>query len=320
MLFDSFHLSPVAARAGLGALALVACSSQAATSYPGTALATLSGTVQTASTPTPTGAVDAALVWAKLAFSPDEQLIQSVTWVGESAPVSGQFPASFTLNVYAPPPDSVLFACPSSTAHMAVAQIVAVPGGTDINNGNIAKSIVGAADVALLLYLDTDEPAGWSCLANMGFTFAPTKGFHLLEQVADSLQPRAEGACYPAYTEASDGLRAPITMQLWGGAYPLSGGPFECAWYQCITTCETKAQSCNAMEPPGKAMSSAEIIAECNKVCQSSPTPPTASQLSCIESTSCRTLGDTFKATGTVCGIGDQPFPDGGALGGSASP
>jgi hypothetical protein len=221
-MLSNAHRLLVAPGALFPLAALAACSAQAGTSYPGEPLATLTGTVQTASedqSPSP-APMDAALVWASVQFSPSEQLIQSVHWVGESAPVSGQFPATFTLNVYQPPPDSALIACPSSSAHIAVAFIVAVPAGTDVTSADLAGASGEAYD-SMVLYLDSDEPSGWSCLANMGFTYAPTKGFHLMTEVPNSIEARAVGACYPAYVEASAGLSTPITLTL----SPLTSGP-----------------------------------------------------------------------------------------------
>jgi hypothetical protein len=274
-------------------LVLAACSSQAATTYPGEALATLSGTVKTSSSTSTTpssGPMDAALVWANVQFSPDEQLIQNVEWVGESAPVSGAFPATFTLNVYQPPPDSALIACPSSSAHIAVAFIVAVPSATSLSGGSLTKA-VGEAYDSMLLYLDTDEPAGWSCLANMGFAYAPTKGFHLMTEVHDSIQARALGACYPAYNEAPAGLATPITLTL--ASIDFTGGTPSCSADLCASFCETKAEGCGA---PTTAATN-----DCEALCAQSPTP---GQISCIDTSDCDALKNAFDQTGTVCGIG----------------
>jgi hypothetical protein len=273
-------------------LALVACSSQAGTTYLGEPLATLSGTIQSESDSAPTGPMDAALVWAQVNFSPNAQFIQSVDWVGESAPVVGQFPASFTLNVYQPPPTSVLIDCASSSAHIAVAFVVAVPPGS------VGQSVAGEAQDWMLLYLDSDEPAGWSCIPDLGFTFAPTKGFHLLAQVTQSLEFRAEGACYPAYVEAPAGLEAPIAITLYGTTIPWAESfTLSSTACSCLSTCETKGASCGAP--------ASETTTDCKQVCENeNAVPPTASQISCIESADCDTLEDAFKTTGTVCGIG----------------
>ncbi len=36
--------------------------------------------------------MDAALVWANVQFSPNSTFVESVNWVGESAPVLGAIP------------------------------------------------------------------------------------------------------------------------------------------------------------------------------------------------------------------------------------
>jgi hypothetical protein len=287
-------------------LGLAACGSQADTNYRGEPLATLSGTVESQSGSAASGPMDAALVWAQVEFSPNAQLIQSINWVGESAPVSGQFPASFTLDVYLPPPSSVIIACPSSSGHVAVANIVAVPAGVNINSSNLVQSVVGEAEQSLLLYLDSDQPAGWTCLPDWGFTFAPTKGFHLVNMVPNSIQPRAYGSCYPAFVEAPGGLQTPVTITLYGNSSPanFSGSGSGCSsvgGIDCLSLCQTKAASCNA--PSSQAMT------VCEALCGRSPTP---SQLSCIQSSDCASLENAFDTTGTLCGIGGSIQLDAG--------
>jgi hypothetical protein len=191
------------------------CGAQADTgTYRGEPLVTLQGAVDTNGiTSGLPSSIDAALVWADVKFDTSGQLFQSVTWVGVSTPVTGQFPANFTLSVYQPPPDSVMLACPSSTAREAVGFIYAVASGSDLTSGK-QPDVVGEAYDYMILYLDSDEPAGWSCLPNMGFTYAPTKGYHLMQEVPNSKQVRAGGASYPAYVEVPDGLGTSITITL----------------------------------------------------------------------------------------------------------
>lgn len=200
----------------LSALAF-GCGTQASTSYRGEPLATISGTVTTgAQLPASAlpSSIDAALVWAQVQLNANSQLVQAVSWVGESTPVTGQLPAKFTLNVYQPPPSGATIPCPSSSAHIAVSFIVAVDGTVDLSQVDVRSAVVGEANDFMLLYLDSDQAAGWSCLPDMGFTYSPTQGYHLMQEVPNSVQPRAGGAKYPAYVEAPNGLQTQVTVTL----------------------------------------------------------------------------------------------------------
>jgi hypothetical protein len=66
----------------------------------------------------------------------------------------------------------------------------------------------------------------------------------------------------------------------------------------CLSICEAKATSCGAPSGAGPA--------DCAAMCAASPTP---AQLTCIQSSSCKSLAAAFEDAGTVCGIGQQ---DGG--------
>lgn len=204
-----------------GAAALVACAlactSQADDDFRGDPLATLSGTVTTDGKSLAPASVEAALVWAQPNFGVGSQKLASLKWLAESTPVTGQFPAKFTLKVYQPPPPDALIACASSSARIAAAFIVALDGAANPSAPDAfdPSTVVGRAAGDLLFYLDSDQTSGWSCFPNMGITLTvPDKGYHLLKVVPDSLQPRAFGAVYPAYVEAPGGLATDIAITI----------------------------------------------------------------------------------------------------------
>jgi hypothetical protein len=269
------------------------CGTQADTGYRGESLATISGAIRTGAVHDLPPSVDAAIVWAQVEFVENAQLVQSVQWVGASTPVTGQFPAQFTLTVYQPPPASVMIPCPSSPAHLAVGFVVAVDGSADIGHGDPRSAVIGEANDDLLLYLDSDQAADWSCVPDLGFRFTPSKGYHLLTQVPDSLQPRAAGAVYPAYVEASNGLMTPISVTLGGSELgPDVIPPREV----CVSSCESKAGSCGA---PRDA-----ATAGCASVCAAAPTER---QLSCLQASSCTYLKGAYKNGQAFCGISIAP-------------
>ena len=283
-------------------LAIVAgCSSQASTDYQGEPLATISGAVQTDSAPAPTSPIDAAVVWAQVQFSANQQIVQSVQWVGESTPVAGQFPAQFTLSIFQPPPDGVMIPCASSSAHVAFGFVVAVNAGANLAMGNALQDVVGEAYDYMLLYLDADQPAGWSCEPGLGFTFAPTKGYHLMAQVPNSIQPRFAEAVYPAYVEAPNGFATQVTVTLGtseGG--PGVGGTTSTSW--CTSECEEKAASCGAP--------SSEARSDCSSLCAA---PITEDQLDCIDTSDCTALVQAAKTGMPTCGVLFETTEDAGA-------
>lgn len=164
------------------AFLLGGCSAQADTSYRGTPLAQLHGTVQTdatsslATAPPP---LEAALLWsgfppgqrdAKLAGKPRQE-------VGTSVPVSGQFPAQFALQIFTPPPDAALFGCfandPNRPGRMAHASLFAILAGSTTSSLT-STDLYGMARDYTVTYVDADLPAVSDCPGG-----ALTKGYHL---------------------------------------------------------------------------------------------------------------------------------------------
>ena len=205
------------------ASALGGCSSQGDTNYRGEPLAIVSGTVATGTDPAPSQ-VSAGIAWAQpqlLTGVSGSQTVSDVGYLGETTPVSGAFPAGFTLDVFSPPPANSAIKCVNSDANFYAGFLVALSGAPASGSAIDPATVVGAANDYLLVYLDTDEPAGWSCIDNMGFTLQTTKGYHLMQAVPNSFGPHAFGTEYPAYDEAPQGLSTSITVTL-GAVLPFT--------------------------------------------------------------------------------------------------
>lgn len=177
-------LLPLLAVAGF-ALFVDGCSSQADTSYRGTALAQLHGTVQTSATSpvqSPAPALEAALLWSGLAPGDHGKVVSQPARqeVAASVPVSGQFPAQFVLDIYLPPPDASLFSCfassdPSRPGKMASGSIAAILQGSAATVSSITD-LYGFANDFYVAYVDSDLPAVSDCPGG-----ALTKGYHLFK-------------------------------------------------------------------------------------------------------------------------------------------
>jgi hypothetical protein len=191
-------------------LAAVGCSSQADTAYRGDPLAVFSGTVVTQSA-APPSTLYAALAWADPTFapSPGSAELQSLNWVGQAAPVVGQFPADFTLDVYQPPPDSALESC-SGGAHLALGLLVALDEAP-VSGASVSSTVAGGAGGILVAYLDSDQTPGWICSPQTnGVSINPTKGYHLLQ-----FEPNAQqfgGMNVPGFVEVP--LSTAVTLTL----------------------------------------------------------------------------------------------------------
>ena len=170
------------------AVALAACSSQASPSYKGEALAQLHGSVQVDSaTPvTPPAPLETALMWSGVAPYAFGKTTVSRREVGTTVPVSGQFPASFTLEIYTPPPALAMFTCSESGAspggmrvQVASANVEALLQGADTTDYDYSD-LYGQVKDYIILYADADLPADNAC--EIG---AVTKGYHLLHYAPD---------------------------------------------------------------------------------------------------------------------------------------
>jgi hypothetical protein len=202
--------------------ALSACSGQVGTDYRGVPLLSLTGTVETSSSGAPVPQpVNAAIVWAQLHLDTTGKETGEPTLIGSWAPVQGAFPASFTLDIYEPPPAAALNAIdPSLTPHLAIGFITALDANADMSQVD-PSAVAGGAKDFVVTYLDEDVP-GSNDVASLGMQ--PTAGYHLLKSTPIVCDPGPVGsnvpcATHPFFEEVPE--RTPVTIQL--GYNPFEG-------------------------------------------------------------------------------------------------
>jgi hypothetical protein len=200
----AFGLPVLLALAG----AVAGCDGQADPDYKGEPLATVQGhIVDDADDPSPAG--DVILLWST---------IEDSIYVGSSAPVSGSFPADFTMPVYAPPPDGALVTSPEDGIdHVGFAYIIVVKKGavTDGDTHVVAQSIenatLGVASNNIVVYVGGEiDPDSWVA-KKVGSSLSP--GYHLLNsrpptaaEVHDAEQCQDQaGAAYDHCVAACNG-------------------------------------------------------------------------------------------------------------------
>ncbi|XYH98602.1 hypothetical protein ACMHYB_02240 [Sorangium sp. So ce1128] len=164
-------------------LAAAACDSQVDPGYEGEPLVQVQGRVS-ADVPTPARGMKAVALWIRSTGSPDQAF-------GESAAVTGEFPATFTMDIYTVPPDEALNdftpAGPDET-RFGLALLLAIPADfeltDDVLNGESAMPpVMGVAERHVLAYVESDIPPGsWSESIVGGPLPA---GFHVLEELDD---------------------------------------------------------------------------------------------------------------------------------------
>jgi hypothetical protein len=186
--------------------ALTACSSQADPTYPGQPLATLQGNAVVVDVDDGTlPPLDVALQWM---MPLTEELNRGPTGPSSdggllSIPlptkttVSGQFPSSFTLQVVAPPPDSVMAVCQNDAlqtvpGRYAMAEVLAIQRGmeSESQSDDIAQTYVfGAASEFLLAYADSNLSVCEGSIAELADPSTMTKGYHLFRRVVGPCTP-----------------------------------------------------------------------------------------------------------------------------------
>ncbi len=192
------------------------CAGQADTTYRGEPLARLHGRVETASTTTVNAPpLSAALVWAQIAPNADAKVAIARPRVGSAVPVSGRFPAEFTLDVYEPPPEGALFSCapePSGVAgRMATATVRAIRQGASPSSGD-PFDFYGEVKDFRVVYVDADLPAVSACPGG-----ALAKGYHLFHRI-EVAAPSCEGrppddpACRGPWPYAEVPFATPLTL------------------------------------------------------------------------------------------------------------
>ena len=209
------------------AIALAGCDPAASNGYEGNVLATLQGVV-VGGPQAPPIPLEVALVWGR----PDGN---GMKFIAEKVPLTGSFPAEFTVPIHHPPPGRAGWQLPSGRLNVA---FIAALDKNDWVEGTLLEQgrDVLAYGLAheMLVHLDRDLPAGQGIL---GLGGVRTAGFHLIERAtvgADEARKQAEAcrqtfptappdACEPApavgggfhiMREARDGLSHKISMEL----------------------------------------------------------------------------------------------------------
>jgi hypothetical protein len=187
------------------AASLPACDAQTDPTYGGEPLATMHGTV-TSSDPSPPAQASVTLIWEVWTTNGD-------TASGVQVPVSGDFPASFTLDLLAPPPADVLNPPPpGETAQVGTAYIAVLPEGVEYDPEMDEEDFLGAAPEHVLVYVAEDIQPGsyWeSYLRSL-----PTAGYHLYrwkkptaaeEVEIDACQAQASDDCTECKAQTCEG-------------------------------------------------------------------------------------------------------------------
>ena len=192
------------------------CAGQADKTYRGEPLARLHGRVEAASTaPIEAPPLSAALVWGQTAPNADAKVAIARPRLGSSVPVSGRFPAEFTLDLYEPPPDGALFTCfpdaPGAVGGMATATVRAIRQGASPSSGT-PFDFFGQVRDFLVVYVDADLPAASACPGG-----ALAKGYHLFRMIQVEV-PACEGrppddpSCRGPWPYAEVPLTTPLTL------------------------------------------------------------------------------------------------------------
>jgi hypothetical protein len=188
------------------ALLMAACDSQADSGYQGETLARITGVVKVDAPPSASG-TKAAIFWSNTASDPDIS-------VGETVPVSGDFPASFTIDVFAPPPDHALndlTQLGDNETRIGIAYIAAVPADYDVSSNEDPESGWGVSERHVLAYIEDDIVPGTFGEAFVGGALGA--GFHVLE-VIDVDDPSCPGDVFDCLRPAPQDLETAIEVRI----------------------------------------------------------------------------------------------------------
>jgi hypothetical protein len=160
----------------LALVVLGACDPQVGENYKGEPLASMHGVVVN-ELDRSIGPLDASLVWLNSSSEPD-------TTIGDSEPVSGDFPAGFRLDVYRPPDEAALNDYTNGgeypdESRIGVAWITALREGQTLTGAE--SEPYGIAEGHLLLYLESDVRPGTASEELVGEPLEA--GFHLMDVV-----------------------------------------------------------------------------------------------------------------------------------------
>jgi hypothetical protein len=172
--------------------AAAGCDPVASNQYQGEVLATLQGVVR--SQVQPPIPLEVALVWGR----PDGN---GIKFIAEKVPITGTFPAQFTIQLHHPPPREAGWQFPGGRINVG---FIAALGISDWSQGTLLEAgrnvaAYGLAD-EVLVHLDRDLGAN----GVLGLGGVHTPGFHLVGEVtltAEEAQREAE-ACRKMFPTA----------------------------------------------------------------------------------------------------------------------
>jgi hypothetical protein len=177
--------------------------------YRGESLGSVKGTITNQMTTTPPSS-EVLLVWDNSAGSPDRL-------VGEKVTAEGDFPARFTLDLYAPPPTEALNDYTHGGAYpeksrVGVAYIVVYPVSETID---IEQAPIGGVEDYLLVYIETKvQPGTFSEVLLHGQLEA---GYHLMQ--VKRLTPQEQAAADACLVEHGETFEAFVACGTTGGRF-----------------------------------------------------------------------------------------------------
>jgi hypothetical protein len=156
-------------------VALTGCDSQTDPTYRGEPLATVQGTVNSGANAGSNLDGKLVILWSVLTKSDD-------TVVGVTAPVSGAFPASFSLPLYEPPPTAALnYSVADAVQGLGIGYILVVKSDTDVATltlANLESVLLGTANDKMIAYVEQASTPGSDAARVAGPLGI---GYHLLD-------------------------------------------------------------------------------------------------------------------------------------------
>ena len=180
--------------------ATMGCDSQAGPDYPGDRLAVITGSVTNDLTIAPDG-VDAVLVWFAEIDGDD-------TFISQRVPVSSDFPSTFRMEVFTPPPEGAFARVKPSEPRIALALFVAAKPQSDVEDPN---NVLGLAEHHALIYLENDAlPDSDTAKFLHGVHDA---GFHIMD-IVEAGEPGCPEDGFDCLFSAADALSTIVPLRL----------------------------------------------------------------------------------------------------------
>lgn len=128
---------------------------------------------------------------------------------GAQVPITGEFPASFKLELFDAPPENALLA-DDNGVRVAYGLIFAVENGAplefDFEDDNSFDQLIGVAPKHAIVYVEDEVPADSTWSKYLGGTL--TEGFHVIEALGGEIE------CEPSLPESQDTCaQNPTTLQ-----------------------------------------------------------------------------------------------------------